>query len=74
MAAKYEKANVWSALLANANVGGENVHRGAVLGAALGANAGAAALPAALKDGLFKSAGLAIEIDAFVAALKAAKV
>ena len=29
MAKKYEDGDVWAALVANANVGGENVHRGA---------------------------------------------
>jgi len=34
-----EKDSVWKALLANANTGGENVHRGSCLGAVLGAAA-----------------------------------
>ena len=29
MAKKYDDGDVWAALVANANVGGENVHRGA---------------------------------------------
>ena len=33
MAKKYGGDDVFDALLVNANVGGENVHRGAVLGA-----------------------------------------
>lgn len=61
--------DVWRALLANANVGGENVHRGAVLGAAMGARAGLGALPAVLFEGLHHRAEIAQEIDAFVAAV-----
>lgn len=62
-------ADVWSSLLFNANVGGENVHRGAVLGALLGAHAGVAGLPPALIDGLAAKNELTVEIDAFVAAV-----
>merc|ERR1712194_302025 len=43
---------VWKALLANANVGGENVHRGSILGAVLGARAGYKSLPPKLMNGL----------------------
>ncbi|KAL3801038.1 hypothetical protein HJC23_002331 [Cyclotella cryptica] len=56
----------WKALLANANVGGENVHRGAVLGAILGARAGDEQLPAEMKDGLFEREDIEREIDLFV--------
>lgn len=56
----------WSALLANANIGGENVHRGAVLGAILGAHAGDEELPFELKDGLFEKNAITQEINAFV--------
>lgn len=71
MLAKYAPAatgpgGVWRALLANANVGGENVHRGAVLGAALGAAAGFTNLDRRLVDGLAAKDQLASEIDAFV--------
>jgi len=39
--AKYNpKRNTWTALLANANLGGENVHRGSCLGAILGSQEG----------------------------------
>ena len=68
---KYSGDDVWKALLANANVGGENVHRGAVLGTLLGAEAGAAALDPKLVDGLFHKAEIGREIDALVAALDA---
>lgn len=61
-----------TSLLANANVGGENVHRGAVLGALLGAATGEAAIPAHLKDGLHDAAALRTEIDAFKAAVSGA--
>jgi ADP-ribosylglycohydrolase len=56
----------WEALLANANVGGENVHRGAVLGAILGARAGDEQLPTEMKDGLFDRKDIGREIDLFV--------
>eukprot|EP00443_Scrippsiella_acuminata_P046663 CAMPEP_0115351490 /NCGR_PEP_ID=MMETSP0270-20121206/97020_1 /TAXON_ID=71861 /ORGANISM="Scrippsiella trochoidea, Strain CCMP3099" /LENGTH=149 /DNA_ID=CAMNT_0002773639 /DNA_START=105 /DNA_END=550 /DNA_ORIENTATION=- len=55
-------------VLANANAGGENVHRGLVLGAVLGAQAGSAGIPQELKSGLRHAEALAEEIAAFVAA------
>jgi len=55
-------------LLANANAGGENVHRGLVLGALVGAHVGAAAIPQELKDGLLHAREIEREIDAFVTA------
>ncbi len=61
-----DPGGVWRPLLANANVGGENVHRGAVLGAALGAAAGYTNLDRYLIDGLAARVQLASEIDAFV--------
>ena len=57
---------VWEGLLANANVGGENVHRGSVMGAILGARAGYRALPPRLMDGLYPHDELEQEIDDFV--------
>jgi ADP-ribosyl-[dinitrogen reductase] hydrolase len=63
---------VWDALLANANVGGENVHRGSVLGAILGARAGLTRIRTespGLVDGLYHSGELAKEIDDFVRAV-----
>jgi ADP-ribosyl-[dinitrogen reductase] hydrolase len=60
---------VWEGLLANANVGGENVHRGSVLGAILGARAGLDRLPQHMIEGLYPQAELAKEIDAFVRAV-----
>lgn len=53
-------------LLANANAGGENVHRGILLGAVLGARVGASALPSWLKEGLVERAVIEEEIRAFV--------
>eukprot|EP00746_Dinoflagellata_sp_MGD_P004232 gnl/MRDRNA2_/MRDRNA2_108165_c0_seq1.p1 gnl/MRDRNA2_/MRDRNA2_108165_c0~~gnl/MRDRNA2_/MRDRNA2_108165_c0_seq1.p1 ORF type:complete len:355 (-),score=66.71 gnl/MRDRNA2_/MRDRNA2_108165_c0_seq1:83-1147(-) len=57
-------------LLANANAGGENVHRGLVLGAVMGAGAGAKGIPEHLKTGLKHSADLNKEIKAFVDSLQ----
>ena len=57
------------ALLANANIGGENVHRGAVLGAVLGARVGDEGLQGDLKDGLYQSKDLENEINLFVDAV-----
>ena len=65
-AAKY--ADLREMLLANANSGGENVHRGLVLGALAGAAAGVAAIPDDLKQGLLHAEAIGAEIDAFVAA------
>lgn len=72
MTSKYQ-GRVWDGLLANANVGGENVHRGAVLGAILGALDGATKLPTRLIDGLHAKEALSLEIDAFLSALQARK-
>ena len=69
MAKKYGGDDVFDALLVNANVGGENVHGGAVGGALLGANMGRAQLPPRLVDGLAATSEIAAEIDALVAAL-----
>jgi len=60
-------------LLANANCGGENVHRGIVLGALLGAQVGESAIPEHFKSGLKDSAAIAQEIDAFKAAISKAE-
>lgn len=68
MAKKYD-GDAWAGLLANANVGGENVHRGAVLGVLLGAESGAAALDPRLEKGLKNRADIAREIEALVAAV-----
>lgn len=60
---------IWKALIANANIGGENVHRGAVLGAILGARVGDENLPPQLKSGLYDKEHLGQEIDSFVDAV-----
>jgi ADP-ribosylglycohydrolase len=57
------------AVLANANCGGENVHRGCVLGAILGAYHGEANIPQHLKDGLHDAVALRQEIESFKAAV-----
>jgi hypothetical protein len=62
-------AAAWEALLTNANVGGENVHRGSILGAILGARAGYEALPPKLVNGLYAKGTLEQEIEAFVDAI-----
>ena len=69
MAHKHADVGAWKGLLANANAGGENVHRGATLGAALGAANGADSLDPDLIAGLAAREELAAEIDAFVAAV-----
>lgn len=70
MVAKYTpRGDAWTGLLANANVGGENVHRGSILGAILGARASNERLPQELKGGLFNRQELEKEIDEFVKAV-----
>lgn len=56
-----------SALIANTNVGGDNCHRGAVLGAILGATLGVDAIPKRWIDGLTAHAELNNEIEQFIA-------
>ena len=56
-------SDVESALLANANIGGDNVHRGMLLGMIAGA--GADSLPEHLKNGLADSSTIASEISSF---------
>jgi ADP-ribosylglycohydrolase len=56
-----------AALIANTNVGGDNCHRGAVLGAILGAALGYGAIPARWIDGLRARAELEAEIETFLA-------
>jgi ADP-ribosyl-[dinitrogen reductase] hydrolase len=64
--------SVWTGLLANANTGGENVHRGSCLGAVWGAVAAADTLPSAttsslpaspLVNGLFHGADIQRDIQ-----------
>lgn len=61
--------SIETGLLANANNGGENVHRGCLLGAVLGAYHGESGIPAHLKDGLYDSKAIAQEVEAFKAAV-----
>jgi ADP-ribosyl-[dinitrogen reductase] hydrolase len=56
-----------AALIANANAGGDNCHRGAVLGAILGAALGFPAIPERWIHGLQARAELEEEIETFVA-------
>lgn len=65
---KYGPDSAKTALLASANAGGENVHRGEVLGLLLGAAQGRAGLEH-LEEGLKHSAELADEIKNFVGSL-----
>lgn len=58
-----------SCMLANTNVGGENVARGQTLGALIGCAFGASRIPEHLKNGLVDSANIKNEIEAFVAAI-----
>lgn len=56
-----------AALVANTNVGGDNCHRGAVLGAILGAALGFDAIPARWIEELTARAALDEEIETFIA-------
>lgn len=56
-----------AALIANTNAGGDNCHRGAVLGAILGAALGDGAIPKRWIDGLRARAELEEEIETFIA-------
>ena len=56
-----------AALIANANAGGDNCHRGAVLGAILGAALGDGAIPERWIHGLRARAELEEEIETFIA-------
>jgi ADP-ribosylglycohydrolase len=62
-------ADLSATLLANANAGGDNVHRGMILGLLLGMAADE--FPARLRDGLADRAALAAEIDDFAAIVAA---
>ena len=61
-----------AALLANANAGGDNVHRGMILGLLLGATA--TEIPPELKEGLREGRELGQEIDAFAGLALAGKI
>lgn len=64
---QFKPNDVWTGLLANANAGGENVHRGSILGAVLGAAASTTdAMPNTLINGLYHKQELEQEINDFV--------
>lgn len=56
-----------AAQIANANAGGDNCHRGAVLGALLGAALGFEAIPERWIEGLRARAAVDEEIETFIA-------
>ena len=66
LAARYSN-DFENALIANTNVGGDNCHRGAVLGAILGAALGIEAIPKRWINGLTAYAELNDEIEQFIA-------
>jgi ADP-ribosylglycohydrolase len=66
LAARYPD-NFEAALVANTNVGGDNCHRGAVLGALLGAALGYQAIPERWIRGLRSRVELEQEIESFLA-------
>lgn len=51
-------------MLASANAGGENVHRGSILGVLLGASTGLSGIPAPLVEQLVNHDQLLEEVDA----------
>jgi ADP-ribosylglycohydrolase len=53
-------------LIANANVGGDNCHRGAVVGALLGAASGTAGIPSRFMDGIYDATRLREQIDELI--------
>jgi ADP-ribosyl-[dinitrogen reductase] hydrolase len=55
-----------AAVVANANAGGDNCHRGSAVGALVGAAVGYNGLPDKYKDGLFEEKEIKKEIDAFI--------
>jgi ADP-ribosylglycohydrolase len=66
LAARYHD-DFESALIANTNVGGDNCHRGAVLGAILGATLGFEAIPSRWINGLTAHTQLNDEIEQYIA-------
>ena len=54
-------------IIANTNVGGDNCHRGAVVGALLGAAAGTGGIPRRFRDGLHDAATLRAQIERLTA-------
>lgn len=62
LAWKYH-ADFEAGMIANANVGGDNCHRGAVIGALLGASVGCAGIPVRFLEGLHHYATLSLQIN-----------
>jgi ADP-ribosylglycohydrolase len=60
-------ADFEAGIIANTNVGGDNCHRGAVVGALLGAASGTERMPKRFLDGIHDSAGLRRQIDSLLA-------
>ena len=54
-------------VIANTNVGGDNCHRGAVVGGLLGAASGMARMPARFVNGIYDTARLRTRIDSLLA-------
>ena len=54
-------------VIANANVGGDNCHRGAVVGALLGAAVGKARIPPRFMDGMYDAAAMRLHIERLLA-------
>lgn len=65
LAARYAN-DFEAALIANTNAGGDNCHRGSVLGALLGAWLGFDAIPLRWRQGLVAGPTLALEVDEFI--------
>ena len=60
-------------VIANTNVGGENCHRGAVIGALLGGAAGVDSLPTRFVEGIQDGTALHLRIDALLACLQVSR-
>ena len=65
LAARYSK-DFQAALIANTNVGGDNCHRGALLGAIMGAALGVEAIHKRWIEGLSKQLQINDEIENFI--------
>ena len=65
LAARYHD-DFESAMIANTNAGGDNCHRGAVLGAILGATLGLDAIPKRWINGLTAHAEINSEVEQFI--------
>ena len=70
LGAKYSRHGILKGLLANANVGGDNCHRGAALGALLGAAFGFKSIDPVWIKGLFDEPKLTVEIQNFITTIE----